>query len=151
MVSRICPACARAIPENQRYKVCSGCSRNYHLEHQCPEHPSASMLIIDPTKPPPPLPPPKRQPAPSGPSPDCFIAAAVYGREDAPELQLLRRFRDEFLVKRFVGRLFVSLYYRLSPCVVAGIKKSELTKRLIEYMFLKPTVRFLQSTINKKE
>ncbi len=48
----------------------------------------------------------------------CYIATAVYGSYDCPEVWTLRRFRDERLVQTAPGRLFVKIYYAVSPSVV---------------------------------
>ncbi len=48
---------------------------------------------------------------------DCYIATAVYGSYQAPEVMVLRTFRDEVLMNSIAGRLFVSAYYALSPPV----------------------------------
>ena len=48
----------------------------------------------------------------------CYIATAVYGSYDCPEVWTLRRFRDENLQQSATGRLFVKTYYALSPKVV---------------------------------
>jgi len=45
----------------------------------------------------------------------CFIATAVYGDYHAPEVIALRRFRDETLQPSLVGRMFIAVYYRVSP------------------------------------
>ena len=42
---------------------------------------------------------------------DCFIATAVYGTRDAPEVRTLRDFRDNILMQSLTGRAFVDLYY----------------------------------------
>lgn len=47
----------------------------------------------------------------------CFVATAVYGSYDAPEVLLLRRFRDDALRKTAFGRGFIAVYYRVSPSV----------------------------------
>lgn len=44
----------------------------------------------------------------------CFIAHAVF-TEDEPEIEILRKFRDDVLARFFLGRKFISLYYKLSP------------------------------------
>lgn len=49
----------------------------------------------------------------------CYIATAVYGSYDCPEVWVLRRFRDEKLLQSFCGRLFVKCYYAFSPSLVA--------------------------------
>ena len=48
----------------------------------------------------------------------CYIATAVYGSYDCPEVWTLRRFRDETLSRSWYGRLFIRFYYALSPTAV---------------------------------
>jgi len=48
----------------------------------------------------------------------CYIATAVYGSYDCPEVWTLRRFRDEFLRRTAPGRALVKLYYAVSPGLV---------------------------------
>jgi hypothetical protein len=42
---------------------------------------------------------------------DCFVATAVYGDINAPQVQVLRGFRDNVLSKNYMGRAFVRFYY----------------------------------------
>ena len=42
---------------------------------------------------------------------DCFIATAVYGSRDAPQVRTLREFRDNVLMQSQTGRAFVDFYY----------------------------------------
>lgn len=48
----------------------------------------------------------------------CYIATAVYGSYDCPEVWILRRFRDYSIAKSVCGRLFIKLYYTVSPVLV---------------------------------
>lgn len=57
-------------------------------------------------------------PSPQRNSSGCYVATAVYGSYDCPQVWTLRRYRDEVLAKTWYGRLFIHLYYRLSPPVV---------------------------------
>ena len=52
---------------------------------------------------------------PSHPSEGCYIATAVYGSYDCSEVWILRRYRDNVLRNSFGGRLFIRIYYALSP------------------------------------
>ena len=55
---------------------------------------------------------------PSTTSQGCYVATAVYGSYDCPEVWTLRRFRDEVLAETWYGRLFIRLYYTVSPTAV---------------------------------
>ena len=46
---------------------------------------------------------------------DCFIASAVYEDRLAEPVIALRRFRDEILAPHFLGRVFIKVYYLISP------------------------------------
>ena len=48
----------------------------------------------------------------------CYIATAVYGSYDCPEVWTLRRFRDYTLDESWYGRLFIKCYYATSPTIV---------------------------------
>ena len=48
----------------------------------------------------------------------CYIATCVYNSYDCPEVWTLRRFRDEYLEKYYLGRLFIKCYYFISPKIV---------------------------------
>lgn len=48
----------------------------------------------------------------------CYVATCVYGSYDCPQVWVLRRYRDFSLKKTFLGRLFISVYYAVSPKLV---------------------------------
>jgi Leucine-rich repeat (LRR) protein len=62
----------------------------------------------------------------------CFIATAAYGTPMAKEIQILREFRDEYLLTNPLGQALVGLYYRVSPPIAEFIT---------EHPSLKPVVR----------
>ena len=61
----------------------------------------------------------------------CYIATMAYGSYDAPEVLVLRRFRDEKLKRSFLGRVFIANYYAFSPLLVKFVKKTGIADRLI--------------------
>lgn len=48
----------------------------------------------------------------------CYIATAVYGSYDCPQVWGLRRFRDYRLAKTWYGRAFIRTYYAISSTLV---------------------------------
>ena len=64
----------------------------------------------------------------------CYIATAVYGTYDCPELWTLRRFRDLFLEEYYWGRVFIKLYYLISPSICVLFKNNTLFNRSSKYL-----------------
>ena len=62
----------------------------------------------------------------------CFIATAAYGTPMAEDIQVLREFRDEYLLTNPIGAALVELYYRASP---------PLAHFITEHPSLRPAVR----------
>lgn len=54
---------------------------------------------------------------------ECFIATAAYGTPLAREVQLLRSFRDRYLITNAPGRAFVAWYYRHAPALARSIEE----------------------------
>ena len=54
----------------------------------------------------------------------CYIATAVYGSYDCPQVWTLRRFRDNTLAKTWYGRVFIRTYYAISPTLVKWFGKT---------------------------
>lgn len=66
----------------------------------------------------------------------CFIATLCYGNYDAEEVLILRDYRDNYLKKYLVGRIFIRSYYWISPYVVHFLKDHNRTTQLIRKKFL---------------
>ncbi len=54
----------------------------------------------------------------------CYIATMAYGDYDHPQVLHLRSFRDYNLRNSISGRIFIKLYYSVSPILVRILKKS---------------------------
>ncbi len=71
---------------------------------------------------------------------NCYIATAVYGSYDCPEVWTLRRYRDYKLDTTWYGRAFIKTYYAISPTLVKwfGDKKFFKTfwKKRLDHMVL---------------
>lgn len=61
----------------------------------------------------------------------CYIATAVYGSYDAPQVLVLRRFRDEVLSKSLPGRVFIRTYYAVSPPAARRLENAGRMNRLV--------------------
>lgn len=66
----------------------------------------------------------------------CFIATAAYGHFSHPQVQLLRDFRDRFLLTNSPGRAFTDWYYRHSPAAAAFIAERETLRMLTRWALL---------------
>ncbi len=75
--------------------------------------------------------PQKEAPAPQSDGGGCYIATAVYGSYDAPEVLVLRSFRDQVLQKHWLGRCFIKVYYFFSPPVAERLKKARRINGLV--------------------
>jgi PKD repeat protein len=76
----------------------------------------------------------------------CFIATATYGSETAQELDTLRGFRDQVLLKSEPGKWFVTAYYRLSPPLAEFIATHEAVRIFVRKQMLDPVVYVLKQT-----
>lgn len=71
----------------------------------------------------------------------CYIATMVYGDYDAPEVLVLRKFRDEKLKPHFAGRIFIAVYYALSPYFVKFFRNNKSVNRSCKYLLDKFVAR----------
>lgn len=79
--------------------------------------------------------------------PGCFIATAVYDTHLAPEIDILRDFRDRFLLKSRLGDRFVSFYYQLSPPIAHFISRHPLLKKILRETGIKPIIKIIEFLI----
>ena len=71
----------------------------------------------------------------------CFIATAAFGTASAPQVEILREFGDDRLLKSGLGDRFIQFYYRHSPLVAAVIEPSRPLRWAVRACFLGPLAR----------
>ena len=95
-----------------------------------------------------PTPPVAPSPAPT-PTPSkktgCYIATAVYGSYDCPQVWTLRRYRDFTLAKTRFGRAFIYVYYAISPTLVKWFGDTNWFKNM-----WKPTLDKMVTTLQNQ-
>ncbi len=77
----------------------------------------------------------------------CFIATAAYGSPLHPHLDILRDFRDKYLIPTQAGRWLVECYYRYSPSIADFIAKHKALKVGVRISLL-PVVAFTYSLLH---
>ncbi|MEK6713087.1 MAG: CFI-box-CTERM domain-containing protein, partial [Nitrospirota bacterium] len=83
----------------------------------------------------------------------CFIATAAFGSPLHPYVELLREFRDVYLLTNPMGRWFVTIYYNNSPPIAEIIKDNSGLKAIVK-IFLIPAIivswAILKTTLSEK-
>jgi len=75
----------------------------------------------------------------------CYVATAVYGSYNCPEVWTLRRFRDNTLDETWYGRAFIKTYYAISPTLVKWFGETNWFKK----MWRKPLDKMVASLQEK--
>ncbi|MFN3454736.1 MAG: CFI-box-CTERM domain-containing protein [Pseudobdellovibrio sp.] len=71
----------------------------------------------------------------------CFISTAAFGSQMSTEVDIFRKFRNQFLLKHDWGVRFVKAYYKYSPPAAEFISQSE-ALRFVARLFLYPLYFF---------
>lgn len=100
-------------------------SYNASLDGACPDtaNQAISVALIS-------------EPAPENndrPDKRCFIATAAFGSSDSPYVQILRDFRDRYLMDSMLGRIFVNVYYSVSPSIADFIENHPPARVVVRY------------------
>jgi hypothetical protein len=62
----------------------------------------------------------------------CYLATMVYGSYEHEQVMILRKFRDEKLLKSEIGKIFVRTYYKISPMIVIVLQDKRRINNLIK-------------------
>ncbi len=66
----------------------------------------------------------------------CFIATAAFGSKLEKHVQMLRRFRNLYLMPYKIGRAFVKTYYRYSPPVAEFIADHDILRAMVRWSLM---------------
>ncbi len=78
---------------------------------------------------------------------ECFIATAAYGSPMAPQVEWIRKFRNEYLLRHAWGQKFVKFYYQHSPPVAHWIAQHEWARASVRAV-LWPVLAFSWLSVN---
>jgi len=76
----------------------------------------------------------------------CFVATVCYETADAPQVNLLRTFRDDCLMRSRIGSALVRLYCWVSPPIADALSRRPTARRLVKRLLVDPIVRVVRST-----
>jgi polyhydroxybutyrate depolymerase len=85
---------------------------------------------------------------PTPPTAGCFIATAAYGTPTAKQLDVLRAFRDDVLLKSTLGSRLVDSYYCTSPPIADFISRHEVLRTMTRDLLINPIVCIVRATAN---
>ncbi len=61
----------------------------------------------------------------------CYIATMAYGDYEHPQVLTLRAYRDTVLKATIIGKVFIKVYYAISPLLVKLLKNNKFINKLI--------------------
>ena len=85
------------------------------------------------------------------PSRPCFVATTVYGSDMSPEVILLRQYRDEILLQKSLGNVFVNLYYKFSPPIALWMQDKTFLKRNVRKVLNSFINSFVKKSLEKEK
>ena len=68
----------------------------------------------------------------------CFVATATMGDYNHPTVRELQKFRDDYLLHREWGRIFVRVYYKWGPYFASVIENNYWFRKLSYLFIVKP-------------
>lgn len=80
----------------------------------------------------------------------CYIATMAYGSYNHPQVMILRWYRDNILKRELWGRLFIRIYYHISPKLVVVLKGHNVINKVIRFILDKQVQRIIEREIDKE-
>jgi len=75
---------------------------------------------------------------------DCFIATAAFGSALAPEVVLLREYRDKELAQHRLGQWMIRTYEKFSPPLALWIERHSGMRPYVQRFFLYPLIKVIR-------
>ena len=75
---------------------------------------------------------------------ECFIATAVFGTPLDPKIDLLRDFRDQWILSKPLGRAAVYTYYEISPSIARIARRNDIVRNVLRRMIVQPALKLAQ-------
>lgn len=73
----------------------------------------------------------------------CFVATVACGTMWAPEVETLRRFRDQVLARSRWGCVAIALYWRIGPRLASWLETRPRTRFLVRALAIRPVCKIL--------
>ncbi len=73
----------------------------------------------------------------------CFIVTACYGDTEAPEVVLMRRYRDTVLRRTWAGNVAIAIYYAIAPALASFIAARPRLREWVRRGTIAPIVRLV--------
>lgn len=80
----------------------------------------------------------------------CFVVTATMGNPDHPKVQIMRRFRDEWITKQDWGPSFISSYYRHGPKLAGIIDGHAWLRRPSYWLIVTPAAWLARRTLKAR-
>ncbi|MHA1637712.1 MAG: CFI-box-CTERM domain-containing protein [Candidatus Thorarchaeota archaeon] len=81
---------------------------------------------------------------------ECFIATAVFGTPLDPKIDILRDFRDQWLLSNPIGRAAVYTYYEISPPIARFARRNDIMKEVLRRTVVQPALKLAQTLFGKE-
>ena len=81
---------------------------------------------------------------------ECFIATAVFGTPLDPKIDILRDFRDQWLLSNPIGRAAVYTYYEISPPIARVARRNDIVKEVLRKTVVQPALKLAQTLFGRE-